>query len=177
MPYPKDRGETDKKHDLVFNYSKIAYEDYQQTLNDIESKAAKFISLLSTGIVAFTVLIRIFQEKIFSMGSFGSVFSFVLVLSTYFFFSVAWYRLYKTLSISIHPIRKFDRNFMNVLLSRNLNKARRGLAIHHRDAIKVMCDVIHVKSANLQIAYDFLCYSMVSFTISFVCSGFLMKGD
>ena len=54
-----------EKHEFLYQYARAAFEDELQRFRNIEDKAAKYLSFLSIGIVAYTLMLRFFSPVFF----------------------------------------------------------------------------------------------------------------
>ena len=109
-----------EKHEFLYQYARAAFDDELQRFRNIEDKASKYLNLLSVVIVGYTLMLRLFSEKIFSNPAIISWLIFFSIFLTYLALITSWSFLFRALKFMDMPRLPLDDNFIDSFEPKNL---------------------------------------------------------
>ncbi|WP_296592604.1 hypothetical protein [Methylophaga sp.] len=101
-----------EKHEFLYNYARNGFDDELQRFRNIEDKASKLLSLLSIGIIAFTLLLRYQSAFLFPPNQIISYLACITIALTYLAFITSWSFLYRSLAFIEMPRLPLDEKFI-----------------------------------------------------------------
>lgn len=91
-----------EKHEFLYTYARAAFDDELQRFRNIEDKSARYLGLLSVGILAYTVILRLYSDLLFPAESLLQWVACAVVTLTYLAFSSSWSFLYRALRFRVN---------------------------------------------------------------------------
>lgn len=157
-----------EKHEFLYNYGRAAFEDELQRFRNIEDKAAKYLSLLSVGIVAYSILLRFYSEVFFPAEVFFQWVICLAVAITYIALASSWSFLYRALRFTEMPRLPFDQEFLDQYEPESLPTIHFTLAQTCVEALKYARKGNSVKSKLLIKGYRDIAFAMWSLSLSVI---------
>lgn len=155
-----------EKHEFLYNYARAAFDDELQRFRNIEDKAAKYLSLLSVGIVAYTFLLRFYTASIFPAETFLQWCACIAVFVTYLAMISSWSFLYRALSFIEMPRLPLDDEFIGRYEPETLPTIHFALTRSCADALKYARKGNLEKSELLIKGYKDIAFSMWAISVS-----------
>jgi len=157
-----------EKYEFIYEYGRAALEEELQRFQNIENKSARYLGLLSVGVVAYTVLLRSFSSSIFPPNGFLDYAACVVVGGTYLAMASSWSFLYRSITFSGMPRLQFDKNFIERCESMDLPTIHLALTRSCAEAIEVAREQNSEKVHLLVMAYKEIALSMWGLTGSVI---------
>jgi len=156
------------KHEFLYTYARAAFDDELQRFRNIEDKSAKYLSLLSVGIVAYSIILRFYSDLFFPAESFLQWFVCIVVGITYLAFASAWSFLYRALSFREMPRLPLDEKFIDNYEPESLPTIHFALTKTCSEALKYAREGNSEKSELLIKGYKDIAIAMWSLTLSVI---------
>ncbi|AKO53502.1 hypothetical protein ABA45_14660 [Marinobacter psychrophilus] len=102
-----------EKHEFLYQYARAAFEDELQRFRNIEDKATKYLSFLSIGIVAYSLMLRFFSSAFFPPEGILQWAACSVIAFTYLALVSAWSFLYRALRFIDMPRLPLHESFIN----------------------------------------------------------------
>lgn len=157
-----------EKHEFLYDYARAAFDDELQRFRNIEDKSAKYLSLLSVGIVAYTIMLRLYSSSFFPAESFIQWLTCTVVAITYVSLISAWSFLYRALRFTEMPRLPFDDEFIRDYEPLDLPTIQFALTRTCVEALKYARQGNHDKALLLIKGYKDIACSMWALSISAV---------
>lgn len=157
-----------EKHEFLYSYARAAFEDELQRFRNIEDKSAKYLSLLSVGVVAYTIILRLYSSSFFPAETAIQWVACIVVAITYLAMASSWSFLYRALRFTEMPRLPFDEKFVNTYEPESLPTIHFALTRTCLDAIKYARKGNLEKSNLLIKGYKDIAFSMWALTLSVV---------
>lgn len=109
-----------EKHEFLYHYARAAFDDELQRFRNIEEKAAKYLSFLSVGIVAYSLMLRFAAPIFFPPEGMWEWITCIAIVVTYLAFVTAWSFLYRALRFIEMPRLPLDEGFIKDYEPRSL---------------------------------------------------------
>lgn len=155
-----------EKHEFLYDYARAAFDDELQRFRSIEDKSAKYLSLLSVGIVAYTIMLRLYSSSFFPAESFIQWLTCTAVAVTYLSFISAWSFLYRALRFTEMPRLPFGDDFIRGYEPLDLPTIHFALTRSCVEALKYARQGNHDKTLLLIKGYKDIACSMWALSIS-----------
>ncbi|MBR9857735.1 MAG: hypothetical protein GYB38_08500 [Gammaproteobacteria bacterium] len=157
-----------EKQEFLYNYGRAAFDDELQRFRNIEDKAAKYLSLLSVGVVAYSVVLRFYSEEFFPPETLFQWVICIAVSITYVALFSSWSFLYRALRFTEMPRLPFDQMFLDEYEPESLPTIHFVLAKTCAEALKYAMKGNSVKSTLLIKGYKDIAFAMWSLTLSVI---------
>ncbi len=157
-----------EKHEFLYNYARAAFEDELQRFKNIEDKSAKYLSLLSVGVVAYTIILRLYSSSFFPAETTIQWFTCIVVAITYLAMASSWSFLYRALRFTEMPRLPFNEEFISTYEPESLPTIHFALTRTCLDAIKYARTGNAEKSKLLIKGYKDIAFSMWALTLSVI---------
>lgn len=157
-----------EKQEFLYNYGRAAFEDELQRFRNIEDKSAKYLSLLSVGIVAYSILLRFYSEAFYPAEAFFQWIICFVVAITYAAFVSSWSFLYRALRFTEMPRLPFDQNFLDQYEPESLPTIHFTLAQTCAEGLEYARKGNSIKSNLLIKGYKDIAFAMWSLTLSVI---------
>lgn len=157
-----------EKHEFLYNYARSAFEDELQRFRNIEDKSAKYLSLLSVGVVSYTIILRFYSASFFPAETVIQWLACIVVVVTYLAMASSWSFLYRALRFTEMPRLPLDEEFINKYEPESLPTIHFALTRTCSDAIKYAREGNSEKSKLLIKGYKDIAFSMWALTLSVI---------
>jgi hypothetical protein len=157
-----------EKHEFLYNYARAAFEDELQRFRNIEDKSAKYLSLLSVGVVSYTIILRFYSASFFPAETVIQWLACIVVAITYLAMASSWSFLYRALRFTDMPRLPLDEEFINKYEPESLPTIHFALTRTCSDAIKYARKGNLEKSKLLIKGYKYIALSMWALTLSVI---------
>ncbi len=155
-----------EKHEFLYTYARAAFDDELQRFRNIEDKSARYLGLLSVGILAYTVILRLYSDLLFPAESLLQWVACAVVTLTYLAFSSSWSFLYRALRFREMPRLPLDEKFIERYEPETLPTIQFALTKTCSEAIKYARKGNAEKSELLIKGYKDIAFAMWSLTLS-----------
>jgi len=162
-----------EKHEFLYTYARAAFDDELQRFRNIEDKSAKYLSLLSVGILAYTVILRFYSDLLFPAESLLQWVACAIVALTYLAFASSWSFLYRALRFREMPRLPLDEKFIERYEPESLPSIQFALTKTCSEALKYARKGNAEKSEFLIKGYKDIAFAMWSLTLSVMLIVFL----
>lgn len=156
------------KYEFLYTYARAAFDDELQRFRNIEDKSTKYLSLLSVGIVAYSVILRLYSDLFLPAENILQWASCIVVGFTYLAFASAWSFLYRALSFREMPRLPLDDKFIDRYEPENLSTIHFALTRTCSEALKYARKGNEEKSSLLIKGHKEIAFAMWSLTLSVI---------
>lgn len=157
-----------EKHEFLYNYARSAFDDELQRFRNIEDKSAKYLSLLSVGVVAYTIILRFYSSLFFPAETIVQWLSCIVVAITYLAMASSWSFLYRALRFTEMPRLPLDEEFINRYEPESLPTIHFALTRTCLEAVKYARQGNSDKSELLIKGYKDIAFSMWMLSLSVI---------
>lgn len=157
-----------EKHEFLYTYARAAFDDELQRFRNIEDKSARYLSLLSVGIVAYTVILRFCSDIFFPAESLLQWITCIVVAATYLALASSWSFLYRALRFREMPRLPLDENFIERYEPESLSTIQFALTKTCSEALKYARKGNAEKSELIIKGYKDVAFAMWSLTLSVI---------
>lgn len=157
-----------EKHEFLYTYARTAFDDELQRFRNIEDKLARYLSLLSVGILAYTVILRFYADIFFPAESLLQWIACIVVALTYLAFASSWSFLYRALRFREMPRLPLDELFIERYEPESLPTIHFALTKTCSEALKYARKGNAEKSELLIKGYKDIALAMWSLTLSVI---------
>lgn len=157
-----------EKHEFLYNYARAAFEDELQRFRNIEDKSAKYLSLLSVGVVAYTVILRFYSSSFFPAETVVQWLTCIAVAITYLAMASSWSFLYRALQFMDMPRLPLDKEFIKKYEPESLPTIHFALTRTCSDAIEYARNSNSDKTKLLIKGYKEIAFAMWALTLSVI---------
>lgn len=157
-----------EKHEFLYSYARAAFDDELQRFRNIEDKSAKYLSLLSVGIVAYTIILRFYSAAFFPAENLIQWITCIVVSVTYLAFASSWSFLYRALRFREMPRLPLDDKFIENYEPESLATIQFALTKTCSEALKYARKGNAEKSELLIKSYKDIAFAMWSLTVSVI---------
>ena len=155
-----------EKHEFLYTYARAAFDDELQRFRNIEDKSARYLSLLSVGILGYTIILRFYSDIFFPAESILQWIACVVVALTYLAFASSWSFLYRALRFREMPRLPLDERFIERYEPESLSTIQFALTKTCSEALKYARKGNAEKSELLIKGYKEIAFAMWSLTLS-----------
>lgn len=157
-----------EKHEFLYSYARSAFDDELQRFRNIEDKSAKYLSLLSVGVVAYTIILRFYSSLFFPAETIFQWLSCIVVAITYLAMASSWSFLYRALRFTEMPRLPLDEEFINRYEPESLPTIHFALTRTCLEAVKYARQGNSDKSELLIKGYKDIAFSMWMLSLSVI---------
>lgn len=161
-------GMKNEKHEFLYHYARAAFDDELQRFRNIEDKAAKYLSFLSVGIVAYSLMLRFAAPIFFPPEGFWEWVTCMVIAVTYLALFTAWSFLYRALRFIEMPRLPLDESFIEDYEPRSLPTIHFALTRTCSTALALARAGNTEKSKLLVKGYREIGWAMWAFSISVI---------
>lgn len=155
-----------EKHEFLYSYARAAFEDELQRFRSIEDKSAKYLSLLSVCVVAYTIILRLYAPSFFPAETLLQWSTCIIIAIAYVFMALSWVFLYQALRFTEMPRLPFDKEFIDTYEPESLPTIHFALTRTCLEGIKYARTGNLDKSKLLIKGYNTIAVSMLTLTLS-----------
>lgn len=155
-----------EKHEFLYNYARAAFDDELQRFRNIEDKSVRYLSLLSVGIVGYTIILRFYSDAFLFAESLLKWITCIVVAVTYLAFASSWSFLYRALRFREMPRLPFNKEFIDRYEPESLSTIQFALTKTCSEALKYARQGNAEKSKLLIKGYRYIAFAMWSLTLS-----------
>lgn len=157
-----------EKHEFLYTYARAGFDDELQRFRSIEDKSARYLSLLSVGIVAYTVILRFYSDIFFPAESLLQWITCIVIGATYLAFASSWSFLYRALRFREMPRLPLDEKFIERYEPESLSTIQFALTKTCSEALKYARKGNAEKSELLIKGYKDIAFAMWALTFSVI---------
>lgn len=155
-----------EKYEFLYDYARASFDDELQRFRNIEDKSAKYLSLLSIGIVAYSIIIRFYSSLFIPAVTPLQWIACIVVVITYLAFLSSWSFLYRVLKFRDMPRLPLDDDFISRYEPETLPTIHFALTRACINGLKYARKGNAEKSRLLIKGYNDIAFAMWSLTIS-----------
>lgn len=157
-----------EKYEFLYSYARSAFDDELQRFRNIEDKSAKYLSLLSVGVIVYTIILRFYSSSFFPAETAVQWLACIVVAITYLAMASSWSFLYRALRFTDMPRLPLDEEFINRYEPESLPTIHFALTRTCLEAIKYARQGNSDKSELLIKGYKDIAFSMWTLSLSVI---------